>query len=276
MRISFQNRLRNGFTMVELMAFIGIFAVAALFLVGILTTVTRTQLQQASGNEVGAQVTFVANTIQRLVRESSMIVNDPAGVATTTLILRKSLSTADITKIFVDSGMNTIYIQEIDQNGTTSTTAPLTDGKVKVSAFQVTKYQAPNGLTAVQVDITLDANTINPKAKVSRSWRGAITRVSAATFDSTLLPTVDGSLNLGATGQKWNQGYFAGDVTIQNGRLILGSVTPVSGMRIAVAGDIGFSSSSYGVILKSSSGSCWRVGIDNVGKLTTTTATCAN
>lgn len=259
------------------MVFVGIFAVASLFLVGILTTVTRTQLQQASGNEVGAQVAFVANTIQRLVRESSLIANEPAGEATSSLILRKSLSTADTTKVFVDPGMNAIYLQEIDQNGTTSTTVPLTDGKVKVSSFQVTKYQVPGGLAAVQVDITLDANTTNPKAQVSRSWRGAITRVSAATFDSALLPTSDSSLNLGATGQKWNYGYFANDLTVQNGRLILGTpaLPPPAGMRIFVAGNVGFSSSSYGIILKSANGSCWRVGIDNVGKLTTTTATCA-
>lgn len=263
--------------MVELMAFVGIFAVASLFLVGILTTVTRTQLQQASGNEVGAQVAFVAGTIQRLVRESSLIANEPAGVATSSLILRKSLSTADTTKIFVDSGMNAIYLQEIDQNGTTSTTVPLTDGKVRVSSFQVTKYQMPGGLAAAQVDITLEANTTNPKAQVSRSWRGAITRVSAATFDSTLLPTSDASLNLGATGQKWNYGYFDKDVTIQNGRLILGTFSSIpAGMKVAAAGDIGFSSNLYGVILKSPGGTCWRVGIDNVGKLTTTTATCAN
>lgn len=272
----FPKNLRSGFTIIELMTFVGIFAIAALFLVGILTTVTRTQLRQASGNEVAGQVTFVANTIQRLVRESSLIVNEPAGVASTTLILRKSSSTVDTTKIYADASMNAIYLQEIDQNGTTSTTVPLTDGKVKVGAFQVTKYQTPGGLATVQVDITLDANTANPKAKASRSWRGAITRVSAATFDSALLPTTNGTLNIGATGQRWNFGYFERDLTIQNGILNVGNVASVpSGMRIVSAGDMGFSSSSYGVILKSPSGSCWRVGISNVGQLTTTSATCA-
>lgn len=277
MNILFKKRSRSGFTLVELMTFIGIFTVASLFLVGILTTVTRTQLQQASGNEVAGQVMFVANTIQRLVRESSLIENDPPGVASTTLRLRKSLSTADKTIIYTDAGMSALYLQEVDQDGVTSTTVPLTDSKVKIGSFQVVKYEMPNGSIAVQVDFTLDTNTTNPKAKASRGWSGIISRVSAATFDTSLLPKTDGTLNFGGAGAKWNQGYFANTVTVQNGNLIVGSPVSVpSGMRIFAGGDIGFPSSSYGVVLKSPNGlSCWRVGISNVGQLTTTSATCA-
>lgn len=263
--------LKKGFTIIELVVFVAIFTVTAIFLVSILTTVTRTQLRQSSVNEVNGQIAFVSNTIQRLVRESSLIANEP-GVASTTLVLRRSSSTLDTTKIFVDPGMTAIYLQEIDQNGVTSTTMPLTSDKVKVTNFSATKYQTPGGAAIAQVDFTLDYNTVNPQARISRSWRGAITRVSAATFDSALVPTADGTLNVGAVASKWNFGYFSNDVSIVNGKLIVGNYTSIpSGMRIFSAGDIGFPSSTQGVVLKAPNGACFRIGVSNTGAITTTT-----
>ena len=135
----------------------------------------------------------------------------------------------------------------------------------------MTKYQAPGGLATVQVDITLDANTTNPSAKASRSWRGAITRASAATFDSALTPDADGARNIGASGLKWNNGYFSNDLIVQSGRLILGNYTTIpSGMRVFSTGDVGFSTTTIGVILKAPNGTCFRVGVSNSGALTTT------
>lgn len=265
--------LKKGFTIIELVVFVAIFTVTAIFMVSILTTVTRTQLRQSSVNEVNGQIAFIANTIQRLVRESSLIANEPAGVASTTLVLRRSSSTLDTTKIFVDPGMTAIYLQEIDQNGVTSTTVPLTSDKVRVTNFSATKYQTPGGAAIAQVDFTLDYNTANPQARISRSWRGAITRVSAATFDSSLVPS--GTWDIGVATSRWNSGYFANDLSIANGKLVIGACTSPSGMRACFVGDLGFSTSSVGVILKSPGGTCFRLGVSNTGAITTTTATCA-
>ncbi len=260
--------------MIEFVVFVAIFAVTAIFMVSILTTVTRTQLRQSSVNEVNGQIAFVSNTIQRLVRESSLIANND-GVASTTLVLRRSSSALDTTKIFVDSGMTAIYLQEIDQNGVTSTTVPLTSDKVKVTNFSATKYQTPGGAAIAQVDFTLDYNTVNPAARISRSWRGAITRVSAATFDSGLIPTSDGTLNLGSAVTKWNNGYFSNDVSIKNGNLIVGTplVIPLpTTVRVFSAGDVGFATSTRGIILWTPDGTkCFRIGVSNTGALTTTT-----
>lgn len=269
--------LEKGFTLIELVVFVAIFSVAAIFLVSILITVTRTQLRQSSVNELNAQIAFISNTIQRLVRESSQIANEPAGVASTTLILRRASSTFDTTKIFVDPGMTAIYLQEVDQNGVTSTTVPLTNSKVKVTNFSVTKYQTPSGVAIAQIDFTLDYNTTNPQARISRSWRGAITRVSAATFDSGLVPTSDGTLNLGSGALHWSSGFFSNDVFITNGKLAVGSYGSIpSGMRIYSAGNIGFPTSSVGILMKSPNGSCYRLGVLDSGAVTTTPLSAAS
>ncbi len=84
---------RSGFTLVEVLIYTIIFAVSAVFLVGILMAITRVQSRQSSVNEVNAQITFVDKTIQRLVREASLVDMD-AGESTTTLTLRMASSTS--------------------------------------------------------------------------------------------------------------------------------------------------------------------------------------
>jgi hypothetical protein len=43
---------------------------------------------------------------------------------------------------------------------------------------------------------------------------------------------------------------------------------------LKAAGNIGFSSSSYGVILTSPNSTCYLLGISNAGLITTSTVTC--
>lgn len=251
---------RAGFTLIEVLIYAAVFAVSAVFLVQILTTVTRTQLKQASANEVNAQVSFVAETIQRLVRESALVEND-AGSATTTLRLRTTASSTDPTLVYVDASSTAIYLQQ-----GSSSAVPLTDDRVTVGNFSITKFENAGALSVVQVDLTLNYNTSAEQSKATQTWRGAIARVSAASFDSSILPSSDGSLNLGGSSARWNDGYFSGSLGI--------GVSPNSAYSIKAAGNIGFSSTTYGVVLMSPNSTCYRVGISDTGTFTTSTVTC--
>ncbi|MBI2278999.1 MAG: prepilin-type N-terminal cleavage/methylation domain-containing protein [Candidatus Brennerbacteria bacterium] len=262
---------RGGFTLIELIVYMAIFAVSAVFLVSILTSVTRTQVRQASGNEVNQQLSFVASTIQRLVRSASVIEND-AGVASTTLLLRMASSTADPTKIYVDASSTAIYLAEA-----TSTPMRLTDDKVTVGNFSVTKQEPSGGLAVVQIDLTLEYQTTATRAKTSRTWRGAVARISAATFDSGIVPNASGNLDIGSASLLWRDAYFSGDVTVgASGQLgVGGNPSALSTTKIfATGGDIGFATSTYGIILKSPNSTCYRLGVSNAGAITTSSVTC--
>ena len=262
---------RQGFTLIELLVYMAIFGISAVFLVSILTSVTRTQVRQASGNEVNQQLSFVASTIQRLVRSASIVGND-AGVASTTLVLRMASSTLDPTLVYVDASSTAIYLKE-----GTSTPIRLTDEKMAIGNFSITKLEPAGGLAVVRVDLTLDYQTTAAQAKTSRTWSGAIARVSAATFDSGIFPNSSAALDLGSASLQWNNGYFAGDVTIgANGQLgVGGSPSGLSTTKILVTdGDVGFSTSTYGIVLKSTGGTCYRLGVSNAGAVTTSSVTC--
>ncbi len=251
---------RAGFTLVEVLIYAAVFAVSAVFLVQILTTVTRTQLKQTSANEVNAEVSFVAETIQRLVRESALVEND-AGVATSTLRLRTTASSTDPTLVYVDASSTAIYLQQ-----GSSSAVPLTDDKVTVGNFSITKFENVGASAVVQVDLTLNYNTSAEQSKASQTWRGAITRVSAATFDSSILPSSDGALNLGGSSSRWQDGYFSGSLGL--------GTSPVSGAKIKSTGNVGFTTSTVGLVLVSPNGTCYRLGISNAGVYTTSTVTC--
>ncbi|MFH0806773.1 MAG: type II secretion system protein [Candidatus Brennerbacteria bacterium] len=264
---------REGFTLIELIIYMAIFGVSAVFLVSILTAVTRTQVRQASGNEVNQQLSFVASTIQRLVRSASVIAND-AGVASTTLVLRMASSTVDPTYIYVDASSTAIYLQEA-----TSTPIRLTDDKVAVGNFSVTKQEPSGGLAVVHVDLTLEYQSASTQSQATRTWSGAIARISAAMFDTGIVPNLDNNIDLGSTLLRWKDAYFSNSVTIgTNGELgVGGSPSALSTTKIFVTGgDVGFATSTYGILLMAPGGTCYRLKMANGGALTTSTETCPN
>jgi len=196
-----KNQQVGGFTLVEMLVYTAIFAVTSVFLLSILSTVTRVQLKQTASNEVNQQLSFVASTIQRLVRGASIIQND-AGVATNTLVLRMSSTSRDVTRIYTDS--NAVYLMEISATGIPGVPIALTSDRVTVAGFSVTKLEDTTGGSAiVQVELTLNYNSQNPQAQIARSWRSAIARISAASFDSSLLPNEDNTSDLGSMTKRW-------------------------------------------------------------------------
>jgi type II secretory pathway pseudopilin PulG len=263
----------RGFTLIEVLIYTAIFSVTAIFLLSILTTVTRTQLKQATQNEVNQQLSFVASTIQRLVRSSSAIVN-VAGIPSSTLVLRMPTSAADITKIYADASGTAIYIEEVPSGSQTGTPLALTTDKVIVDSFSVTKTENPGGLAVVQVDLSLSFNSTKPQAQVTRSWQSAIARISAATFDSSLLPNADAVSDIGSAVMRWKSLFLSNDAAF-SGSLGLGVSAPTAPTKLKSTGNIGFSTSTVGLVLVRPDGSgCFRLGISNTGGITTSSIAC--
>ena len=95
---------RLGFSLVELLVYAGIFAVVTGVLTGILVVGTKTQTQEKASTEVNQQLSLILTTVERLVRQSSLIEKvyegTDEGVACTTFCSYISLSVTCIVIIF--------------------------------------------------------------------------------------------------------------------------------------------------------------------------------
>jgi len=210
---------KNAFTLVELLVYTGIFAVVSGLMIGILTTTLRVNQRESASAEATSQLNFILQTIQRLTRESSAIIvnssstnmdtDDTIGSQQTRLVLRmKDSSETDSSArdpIVIYAEDNIIKMSE--GRGGYQRVSDLTNSRVLADNLKFTKYTQYPGHDTVGVDIQLTYNSQNPDSRVSRSLRTAIARVSAATFDSNLLPGADNTYEIG---------YFAGDQRWKN------------------------------------------------------------
>ncbi|MEK7193867.1 MAG: type II secretion system protein, partial [Patescibacteria group bacterium] len=201
-------RRREGFTLLELIVYVGILAVSAALLTGILSTTLKVQNRESASNEVTSQLNFVMQNINRLVRESSNI-EIATSTATSTLKLRMKDSAKDPTCLSLVNGV--IKLAEgpgSNPNNCTDVTSNLTNNRVIADNLEFTKFSQYPGHDTVSVDIQLMYNSQNPQQRLTRELRSAIARVSAATFDSNLLP---GSTNytIGQQGSPWLDAFIS-------------------------------------------------------------------
>lgn len=247
----------------EILIYIAIFSLSAIFLTAILTTVTQIQVRQTSANEINNQLAFVNNAVQTVVQESSLIDMTP-GVASTTLRLRMASSSLDPATVYASGTV--LYLTE------GSSTIPLTDSNVTVNNFTATEFENPGGFSVVQVNLSLSYNSGGPQGQLTKVLQSAFARITAATFDSSLTPNADNGLDLGTASTRWRNGYFASYVDIY-GNLGVGTQHS-SSAALKTTGDIGVANSAAGLILTSPGGTCFRITITNSGTLATSTAAC--
>lgn len=249
----------KGFSLIELLIYVSIFVATSVFMVSILIIYTQLHVRQSSVNNVNAQISFVNNAVQRLVRESSVI-DMTSNVTTSTLTLRMASSTLDPTLVYLSN--DTVYLKEGSYDE-----LPLTDSKVKVNDFSVTKYENPGGHALVQIHLTISYDAQASRAKFKRTSRTAISRVSAATFDSSILPNTGGTYDIGNASQNWKDAFFSGNIGI--------GVSPSATWSIKTTGNIGFTTSTKGIVLMAPNGSsCFRLGVTNTGAISTSSVSC--
>ncbi len=249
---------QKGFSLVELLVYIAIFAGSAAFLISIFVVFTRIHVRQGSLNEINSQMSFVNDTIGQLVRASSQV-DMESGTATSTLTLRMASSALDPTLVYLEG--DTIYLKEGATAPLTLTTAPLA-----VDGFSVTKYEGDGGYAFVRFDVAVHYAAQGEGGTFYRTLQSAVSRASAATFDSSVLPNTTGSYDIGNATKQWQNGYFSGGIGI--------GTSPVAAAGLKTTKDISFSNSSAGAIFTSPGGTCYRLTIGNGGVLATSSVAC--
>ncbi len=261
--------IRNGFTIIELLLFAVIFVGASIAVTSVFLSILQVQSKQSATVEVSRESQFALQTLQRYI-ESASVIDAPVDVASTTLRLRMPTASQDPT--IISQQGSTIYIQE----GGNPAFA-ITSDKVVVSNFSLTKRENSGGHDSVNVSLTVSANTENISKQFASSLQTTVMRVSAATFDSNLIPSSTAAYDVGVTGQIWrsinNILYFSG------GNVGVNTASPqdsldVNGRLRVESSDVYVYSAGSGMILKSAGGTCARVTITNSGVVTSTVVTC--
>src|SRR3989338_5404126 len=210
---------RRGFTLIEVLIYATIFSVASTVFLGVFFSVSNIQNRETAGVEVGRQLDFLLQNLQRYIRESSAIEMD-SGVIASTVKLRTKETSKDPTLIYLANDL--VYLQE--GNG-----APflLTNNKVKVQKLEFEKIVNESGHDSLRVNVLLAYNTDNPKLQITRSAQIVIPRISTVVFDSNLLPNSNKTYSLGSINSKLRDLTLAEDflIGVNGGSLIMGTGT---------------------------------------------------
>ncbi|MEK7478381.1 MAG: tail fiber domain-containing protein [Patescibacteria group bacterium] len=227
---------KRGFTLIEVLIYTAILSISGSLLSGVLFNTTKIKSRQTAVIEVNEQLGFVLQNIQRSIMDSSIIDID-AGTSTSTLILKFKDDTKNPTKFYITDSI--VYKKEASD-----TAQPLTDSSVIADAVNFLKVSGYSGHDSLQIDLTLSYNTSNPTSAFSRTLSSAIARVSAATFDSNLIPGTTSFYDIGTTALPWNNVYINGSVGI-------GNTAPLSKLGVTGSASVG---ATYGVIAAPTSG----------------------
>jgi len=197
----------KGFSLIEMLIFSAIFAIIMVSFITILVAVTSVNARQTSMIEVMTQSQFLLQAVQYYTGRSSLI-DMPQDVATTTLKLRMPATAEDPTYITLSSGI--VYLKQTDSGSL----QPLNSSKVTVSNLSFTKRSNAPGHDSVSVVFTVSYNTTGRQQMFTEALETAVARVSAATFDSDVIPSSTAQYRLGVSGQIWSSIngliYFSG------------------------------------------------------------------
>lgn len=255
---------RGGFTVLELVIFSAIFTMTAIAFISILITMTRVQLRQGAAAEVNQQSQFLLQTIQRYVEQSSLVETD-AGNSTTSLKLRMSNPNYDPTRIYLSG--TTIYIQE------SSTPAQaLTSNRVNITDLSFIKKSNPGGKDSVAISFAMEYNTQNPQSRFLQALQTSVARVSAAQFDSNLIPSAANTYKLGTAAGDWQS--INNTVFFNGSNVGIGATSPTAKLQVN-NGDVYVDTYPNSLVMKDAGGSCWRLRVaTGTGSLSTASTTC--
>ena len=258
---------KRGFSLIELVVFVGIFTMTIGAFITILVAVLRVQVRQLAAAEVNGQTQFLLQTVQYYIERSSYI-DMTTDSATSTLKLRMASSTQDPTLIYLQSGI--AYLRE-DNDGTPGTPKALTSSRVSVTDLQFIRRANAPGHDAVAIVFSMEYVTSNIQERFSQVLNTGIARVAAATFDSNIVPGSANTYKLGAAAGDWQSVndtiYFSGS------NVGVGVSSPGAKFQVS-GGDIYVDTTTRGLIMRSPDGTCWKTTVTNGGALSTATTTC--
>ena len=242
---------RDGFTLLELLVFAGIFTIVIIGFLTILVAVVRVQSRQYGAADVNQQSQFLLQQFQYYI-ESSSLVDMPQDVPSSALRLRMSASAEDPTIVSLAGGV--VYLKR----GAGAEQA-LTSGRVTVSSLVFTKRSNPPGHDSVDIAFTLEHSSPGVARIFSQSLRTSVARVNAASFDSNVSPGSTDAYIIGSGVLRWDSIndviYFSNTNPPNVG---IGVSSPNARLQVN-GGDIYVDSISYGLVLRDSAGKCWRI-----------------
>ncbi len=193
----------------EVTIYIGILGVVGGLFTGILLSITKTQVNEFSQNELSGQLNFSMQTIQQLVENSSLIDND-LGVPSSTLSLEMPAVSQDPTLIYIKD--NQIFLQR----GSSAPQA-ITNNHVSADSLRFNRISQPGAKDLVQIDIALSQMQPSSGQNITRTLSSSILRTHAATFDDNLNPNADNSYSIGTWPTlRWKDAAFSGSVRANN------------------------------------------------------------
>jgi type II secretory pathway pseudopilin PulG len=253
---------RRGFTVLEMIIFTGIFSVMAVVFIGALVVTTNLQSREGTSAEVRAESQLVTRILEERVRRASVL-EVSSSTPATLVRLRTASSSDDPTDIYLQSGR--IYMK-IGSGVAEAITSP----RVTVDTLSFLKQANPGGRDTLKMTLSLSAAG---SGLFSQMIKTGIRRVTAATFDSDLVPDVVNTRKIGGSAGDWqsinNTIFFSGS------NVGIGSSLFVPASRLQISnGDVYTDTTGKGIILRSPNGSCFRLTVDNAGVPTSTTMTC--
>jgi type II secretory pathway pseudopilin PulG len=255
---------RSGLTLIELIIFVAIFAVSMGAIMGVFTNISAVAVRQSSVAEVQGQSQFLLQTIQYYVERSS-VVSTTVDEAVSTLTLRMPAPAED--PVVIDMNGNAVRLKigaAAAQN--------ITSDKVEVSGLSFSKRSNPGGKDSVATSFTVTYATGNQAQRFAQSLRTAIARVSAATFDSDIVPGAAsaGDYALGTSAGDWRS---VNNTLFFNGSNVgIGDSTPDATFEVA-GGNMYVSDSGAGIIFKNGS-SCHLLYLTADGGIATSSLAC--
>jgi prepilin-type N-terminal cleavage/methylation domain-containing protein len=215
--------MKRGFTLIEILVAIGIFTVIIVAFIGILLVVTQVQVQSSSSSAVNQESQLLLQKLQYYIQTAG-IIDMPTSTPTSTLKFDVASSSLDPSNIALASG--TVYLQQSSGGAL----QPLTSNRVSVSNLSFTRYANPPGHDVVSVSYTISYNTSNIAQAFSQLFQTSIAQVSAATFDTGVYPSVNGTEPLGSSGQAWSS--INGLINFSGSNVGIGTLSPNQPLEI--------------------------------------------
>lgn len=257
---------RSGYTLIELLIFVAISAVAVVAFVSILVVAVRLQASQSASAEVQTESTALLQNIQYYVQNAALV-DIPMDTPTGTLSLRMGTGAIDPTTITLASG--TVYIA---QGG--GAPQPLTSNRIAVSNLAFTRHANPPAHDSVSVTFTATANGPSAQQLFSQAFNTTVTQVSAATFDSSIVPSSTNTYSLGSAGSVWNN---INNIIYFNGSNVgIGTASALAPLEVQGSDLFVYNPSGASfVTLRDPSGGCWEISVNASGTLGTASVSCS-